>query len=1600
MKQTHLPQKQGLYDPQFEHDSCGVGFVCNIKGKRSHAIVKQGLEVLRRLSHRGATGADPKTGDGAGLLIQFPREFFASICAKEKINLPEEGKYASGLVFLPQAAKERKFCKETFEKIIHTEAQVFLGWRDVPIDNSDIGQSAKDTQPVIEQVFIGATPVSLRARHWFSGGRSNLKEIASSPAAPRNDTLDNLAFERKLYVIRKQVENIIRASKIKQKTFFYIPSLSSRTFIYKGLLMPHQVENFFLDLSSQEIKSALAMAHSRYSTNTFPTWDLSQPFRFIAHNGEINTLRGNINWMRARQNFLKSELFGRDLKKIFPVIVPDGSDSAAMDNVFELLTLSGRSLTHAISMLIPAAWEQNNLLTREVRAFHQYHTCLIEPWDGPAAIVFTDGVSIGAVLDRNGLRPCRYIVTKDDFVVMASEAGVLDIAPSNILHSGRLEPGKTFFIDTQAGCIIEDSQIKKELAGDKPYARWVKKNILELDKISAYSVERRADRKNYTLSAKRYPQENILTLLKAFGYTREDLKTIIKPMAENAQEPVGSMGNDTPPAVFSAKPQLLFSYFKQLFAQVTNPPIDPIREELVMSLASYLGPEKNILSDGEDHCHKLLAARPVLSDIELEKIRKINLYTNCSAGKPKCAIGAGVKKRGFKTKTISLLFKMDDKIDFSKALKKIFQEAEEAIKKGYTFIILSDRGVNKDYAAIPGLLAASALHHYLVRNSLRTQISIILESAEPREVHHFALLFAYGVDCVNPYLVFGALEKMAKEQEFDLDAKKAKHNYIKAIDKGILKVLSKMGISTLQSYRGAQIFEAVGLSQSIIDAYFTGTVSRINGASLDTLAKETVMRHKEAFPARPENKNFLASGGLYQWRRDGEFHLWNPDSIAALQDASRNNDAQKYQEFAKLINDQSKNPTTLRSLLKFSATERSANNCGGKNFGGKKIVPIPLDEVEPVEEIIKRFATGAMSFGSISRAAHETIAIAMNRLGGRSNTGEGGEDPARFIPLPNGDSARSAIKQVASGRFGVTTNYLVNADELQIKISQGAKPGEGGQLPGHKVSAIIAKTRYTTPGVTLISPPPHHDIYSIEDLAQLIFDLKNANPRARISVKLVSEIGVGTVAAGVAKGHADMILISGQDGGTGASPLSSVKHAGLPWELGLSETHQTLVLNDLRSRVRLQVDGQMRTGRDVAIAALLGAEEFGFSTAVLVALGCVMLRHCNLNNCSVGIATQDEVLEKRFTGRPEYISNYFTFIANELRQIMSSLGMKKIEEMVGRVDLLELNQRILPWKAKEVDFSKILYRPQGRGLASASQSHKPQVPESVITHYCKKQDHGLDKILDLKLIELSQPALSEAKNVEINQKIENVNRAAGAMLSGQVCGRFGESGLPEDTIKCNFKGAAGQSFGAFLVKGITFTLEGLANDYVGKGISGGKIIIYPDKQADYKPDENIIIGNTAFYGAINGEAYIRGVAGERFCIRNSGLNAVVEGLGDHGCEYMTGGRIVVLGRTGRNFGAGMSGGIVYCLDESGDFKKRCNLEMVALEKIDVPDAETIKNLLFNHHKYTQSPKAKAILEDFHKYAHLFIKVMPLEYKRILEESKAAKEADLGDYTDG
>ena len=1510
MKSRRSAEKEGLYDSRFEHENCGVGFVCDSKGKKSNDIIQKALEVLERMSHRGAVGSDPKTGDGAGVLFQVPHEFYKKELKKLDISLPKEGEYGTGIVFMPVDEKERQACEDSFLRVIKEEGQIFLAWRSVPVDESIIGKSAKETQPVIRQLFIS-----------------------------RNENLnDQLAFERKLYVIRKRVEHEISSSDIEQKDFFYITNLSCRTVSYKGLLMPDQVRKYFLDLQSKELESSLCLVHSRYSTNTFPTWDLAQPFRFLAHNGEINTLRGNINWFRAGERLLASELFENDIAKIKPVIVEGGSDSATIDNVFELLVLAGRSLPHAMMMLIPSVWERNKMMKENLRDFYKFHACLMEPWDGPAAIAFTDGKDIGAVLDRNGLRPARYIVTKKGFVVMASEVGVLDIDSADIEYSGRLEPGKLFFIDTERGCIVDDEEIKESISTQKPYGEWLRSNIVELESLPTAVKRARG-------------QEDLLPVLKSFGYTREDFKLILTPMAEQGKEPVGSMGNDTPHAFLSKRPQTLFNYFKQLFAQVTNPAIDPIREALVMSLDSFIGTGKNILEESPEHCHKLRVRDPILTNEDFRKIREIAV-------------------NDFKAKTIYTFFSPSSEKDFIHALERVCFEAEYAIEQGYNFIVLSDRGVDKNNAALPALLAVSAVHHHLVERAIRSQISIIVESGEPREVNHFALLFAYGADCINPYLAYEAIGYLVEEKEIEVNLEDAIKNYRKAISKGILKILSKMGISTLRSYRGAQIFEALGLRDDLVEKYFTNTISRVGGVSLEGIAKETLTKHREAYPKRPPKEPYLLpTGGVYQWKRDGEFHLWRPESIASLQDSVRKEDYSLYKEFAEFINDQSESPTTLRSLLSF-----------------KKSKPISIEEVEPVEKILKRFATGAMSFGSISKNTHESIAIAMNRIGGKSNTGEGGEDPARFVPLPNGDSAKSAIKQVASGRFGVTTNYLVNADELQIKIAQGAKPGEGGQLPGYKVSAIIARTRYTTQGVTLISPPPHHDIYSIEDLAQLIFDLKNVNPNARISVKLVSEIGVGTVAAGVAKGHADMILISGGDGGTGASPMTSIRHAGLPWELGLSEAHQTLVLNDLRSRVRLQTDGQLRTGKDVAVAALLGAEEFGFCTAVLITLGCVMLRHCHLNNCSVGVATQDELLQKRFQGRPEYVVSYMNFIAQDLREIMASLGVRSIDELVGRTDLLEVNTSIIPEKAKDVDFSRILY--------------KPDVPESVGRRCLVAQDHGIDKVLDRKLIDLAKDSIEKTKKTEINLDIKNNNRTTGAMLSGRVCEKRGERGLPEDTINCKFKGFAGQSFGAFLARGITFSLEGMANDYVGKGISGGKIIIYPGKRSTYDPERNIIIGNTCFYGAIAGEAYIKGVAGERFCIRNSGLYTVVEGVGDHGCEYMTGGRVVILGKVGKNFAAGMSGGIAYVYDEAGDFENKCNMEMINLEALDEEDRTMVYNLVNNHHRHTDSKKAKEIIDGFSERIKRFVKVIPIEYKRVLEGKTVEEELGISEVSDG
>ena len=1500
MRYQHLPERQGLYDPQFEHDSCGVGFVCDIQGRKSHSIVENGILALEHLMHRGATGSDPKTGDGAGLLIQVPHKFLTKECAKIGLRLPAPDEYGAGLIFLPTDEKERKFCEENFKYVVEETGLEFLGWRDVPVDNSMIGKTARDTEPAIKHVFVG------------------------KPAPIKEE----LAFERKLYVARKRIENLISDSSLKQKKYFYITGLSSRTLSYKGLLMSTQLKDYFLDLKDRDLESAFTLIHARYSTNTFPTWDLSQPFRFLAHNGEINTLRGNINWMKARQGLLKSDVFGKDLKKLFPIIVPGGSDSAMLDNALELLVLGGRCLPHAMMMLIPEAWQDNNQIDEKRKYFYEYHACLMEPWDGPAAVAFTDGRYIGATLDRNGLRPARYVITKDGTVVMASEVGVLDIPAEKILVNGRLQPGKMFLIDTVEGRIIDDKELKDKMSSAKPYKKWVKENIKKLEDLP--SPKKKADR-----------IEDLLSQQKAFGYSKEALRIIMRPMTETGAEPTGSMGDDTPLAVLSTRPRKLYDYFKQLFAQVTNPPVDPIREELVMTLDTYLGREKNLFEETPGHAHRLKVRQPILTDEELEKIRRI-------------------KNKTFKTKTISALFvAKKGKGEFKRALDRICREASGAIKSGYSFIILSDRGVDEKFAALPALLACGAVHHYLIRKEMRTQVSIIIESGEPKEVANFALLFGYGADCINPYLAYVSLEGLIKDKELSADFKTARKNYIHALSHGILKILSKMGISTIQSYRGAQIFEALGLNDEVVDRCFTGTVSRIGGIGLDAIAQETLKVHSEAFPKRGAEKPQLPVGGLYQWRRDGEFHLWNPESIATVQDAIRKNDFELFLKFTELINNQENNLTTLRGCLKFAETK-----------------PVPLEEVEPASEIVKRFVTGAMSFGSISKEAHESIAIAMNRLGAKSNSGEGGEDPIRYIPLPNGDSLRSAVKQVASGRFGVTSNYLTNADELQIKIAQGAKPGEGGQLPGHKVSVTIAKVRYSTPGVTLISPPPHHDIYSIEDLAQLIFDLKNANPRARISVKLVSEMGVGTIAAGVAKGHADMILISGGDGGTGASPISSIKHAGLPWELGLSETHQTLVLNDLRSRVRLQTDGQMRTGRDVVIAAILGAEEYGFATAALIMLGCVMLRHCHLNNCSVGVATQDDILRKRFAGKPDYLQTYFTFVAEEARQIMARLGIRRIDELIGRTELLKANKDMLHWKAKGVDFSRILY--------------KPQMPDYVGTRCTIKQDHSIDKVLDVKLIGLAAPALDKKERVSAELPINNTDRTTGAMLSGEISRRYGEDGLPHDTIRFKLNGTAGQSFGAFLAKGVILEIEGEANDYIGKGLSGGKIIVYPPKHAGFNPSENIIIGNTTFYGATSGEAYIRGIAGERFCIRNSGAYAVVEGVGDHGCEYMTGGRVVILGKTGRNFAAGMSGGIAYIYDEDRKFKSRCNMGMVEFEKIDSEDKFAIRSLLMNHHKYTGSGKAEKILENIESEIGNFVKVMPIEYKRVLEGGIVAK----------
>ncbi len=1504
-----LPRAQGLYDPRFEHDACGTGFVVNVKGRKSHEIVRQALTVLNNLAHRGACGCEANTGDGAGILLQTPHAFLKQACSDARIELPPPGEYGVGMVYLPTNAKERKACEKMFDSIVLEEGQRVLGWRTVPTNNATLGNTAKSAEPLIRQVFIGRSP-----------------KIA-----------DDMAFERKLYVIRRRAENAIRYSGMNGGDRFYVTSLSHRTIIYKGMLMSEQVEDFYPELADPSVESALALVHSRFSTNTFPTWERSHPYRYVAHNGEINTLRGNVNWMQAREAVFASDLFGDDLPKILPVVQTDGSDSAMFDNCLELLVLGGRPLPHAMMMMIPEPWTNHESMSDERKAFYEYHSCLMEPWDGPASIAFTDGVQIGAVLDRNGLRPSRYYVTKDDLVVMASEVGVLDIPPDRVLEKQRLKPGRMFLIDTKEGRIIADEEIKQKVATEHPYRLWLEENSVSLDDLPG---------------VKELPETNHETVLQrqhAFGYTIEDVRLLMSPMASNGVEAIGSMGTDTPLAVLSDKPQLLYNYFKQLFAQVTNPPIDCIREEIVTSTETTIGTERNLLKPVPESCHLLKLKTPILTNEDLARL-------------------VNIKEPGFKSVTIPMLYKVaDGHKGLEKAMKEIFNLSSGAIEEGANIVILSDRGITRELAPIPALLACSGLHHHLIRAGTRTRVGLVLETGEPREVHHFALLIGYGAGAINPYVAFETLDDMIRQGMLPkLTHKDACKNFCKAVVKGVVKVISKMGISTIQSYRGAQIFETVGLKQSVVKRYFTGTASRIEGVGLDVLAREVQARHDHAFPLRPVNGRVLDVGGQYQWRAEGEVHLFSPQTIHKLQLACRTNNYRVFKEYTQLVNDQTKKHCTLRGLfdLKFAPT------------------PIPIEEVESVDEIVKRFKTGAMSYGSISKEAHEGLAVAMNRIGGRSNTGEGGEDPARYTLDSNGDSRNSAIKQVASARFGVTSNYLVNARELQIKMAQGAKPGEGGQLPGAKVYPWIAKVRHATPGVGLISPPPHHDIYSIEDLAQLIHDLKNANHHARISVKLVSEVGVGTVAAGVAKAHADVVLISGYDGGTGASPQTSIKHAGLPWELGLAETHQTLLLNNLRSRIAVETDGQLKTGRDVVIAALLGAEEFGFATSPLVVLGCIMMRVCHLNTCPVGVATQDPQLRARFTGDPAHVVNFMRFIAEEAREVMAQLGFRTIVEMVGRVDKIEPRKAVEHWKAKGLDFSKILFQ--------------PKVAKDV-GRYCQiPQDHGLDLALDNRvLLRVCEPALERGEPVRATLPIRNTNRVVGTILGSEVTRRYGIKGLPDDAIHLHFKGSAGQSFGAFIPCGVTLALEGDANDYVGKGLSGGRIIVRPPDGVAFAAEDNMIIGNVAFYGATSGEAYINGKSGERFCVRNSGVHAVVEAVGDHGCEYMTGGRVVVLGSTGRNFAAGMSGGVAYVLDQADDFKPRCNQQMVGLERIEDPtEAEEVRQMIQRHANHTKSKLAWKVLALWDEMLPKFVKVMPKDYKRMLTAIDRVKKTGI------
>ena len=1527
-----LPPAQGLYKPDFEHDACGVGFICNIKNHKSHGIVRQGLELLDRLTHRGAVGADPKAGDGAGILVQIPDAFFRAVVDFE---LPPAGSYGVAMVFMPKDEDARKETQATVERRLVEGGQMVLGWRDVPVDSSVLGESVIPTEPVVRQVFI-----------------------ACGENCP-----DQQAFERKLFVIRKRMDNEIRAAGF-DKTAFYVPSMSSRTVVYKGMLLADQVGAYYKDLHDERFTSALALVHQRFSTNTFPTWDLAHPFRMICHNGEINTLRGNVNWMAARRHTMRSEVLGEDLDSIWPLIPEGQSDSASFDNALELLVMGGYSLAHAMMLLIPEAWGGNKQMDPSRRAFYEYHAALMEPWDGPAAVAFTDGRQIGATLDRNGLRPARYLITNDDLVIMASEMGVLDIAEERIVKKWRLQPGKMFLIDLEQGRIIDDGEIKAELSAARPYREWLAKTQIHLDELPTDVAPMAPD------------ADTLLDAQQAFGYTQEDIKFLLTPMVATGQEAIGSMGADNPPSVLSSRPKHLSSYFKQNFAQVTNPPIDPIREELVMSLVSLIGPRPNLLGLGEAGKHwRLEVNQPVLTNQDLERVRHIE---DNSGG-------------AFRTRTLHMVYlATEGAAGMEAALDRLCGEAEQAVLDGYNILILSDRNTNRDHIPIPSLLATSAVHHHLIRRGLRTSSGLVVETGAALEVHHFAVLAGYGAEAINPYLAFDTIQSMAQELPDRPGVEEAHKRYIKAVGKGLLKVMSKMGISTFQSYCGAQIFDAVGLDSHFVGRYFTGTETTVEGVGLAQVAEEAVRWHTQAYGGELVYRRHLDVGGDYAFRLRGEDHVWTPETISNLQHATRANSWETYEAFARAINEQNERLLTFRGLMELKWADQ----------------PIPLEEVEPASEIVKRFATGAMSFGSISYEAHSTLARAMNAIGGKSNTGEGGEEPERFMPLADGsmNPERSAIKQVASGRFGVTAEYLVNADDLQIKIAQGAKPGEGGQLPGHKVNAQIARVRHSTPGVGLISPPPHHDIYSIEDLAQLIHDLKNVNPKARISVKLVSEVGVGTVAAGVSKAHADHVTIAGYDGGTGASPLTSIKHAGSPWEIGLAETHQTLVLNRLRGRIAVQVDGGMRTGRDVVIGALLGADEFGFATAPLIVAGCIMMRKCHLNTCPVGVATQDPELRKKFTGKPEHVINYFFFVAEEMRRIMARLGFRTVSEMIGQSDRLEMRRAIDHWKAQGLDFSRLLA--------------KPAVGPEVAIRNVEPQDHGLHKALDHELIARAAPALESAKPVQIEIAIKNYNRTFGAMLSGRVAERYGHAGLPEDTIHIKAHGTAGQSLGAWVARGVTIEVEGEGNDYVGKGLSGGRLIIYPPAHSAIdRAEDNIIVGNTVLYGAISGECYFRGVAGERFCVRNSGATAVVEGVGDHGCEYMTGGIAVVLGPTGRNFAAGMSGGIAYVLNEDGGFEDRCNLAMVELQPIPAEDdalealdhqggdlethgvvdisrdmtrhdAARLRQIIERHLHYTNSAVARRILDDWEASLCKFVKVMPVDYRRALQEMQA------------